>query len=138
MAANTAGQTASSLVNGAPVLHAQGRIVFDATAITATDYVEVFPGFVPQKVVWENITDRIRIEWYAGMAANSCIKTAANGTRTLEVTGVNGGITVPATGTVTVGGVSQGPASVGSFRVLQNATLAAILASKTCTWEAWG
>lgn len=138
MARNTAGQTISSLVGASPILHAQGRMVFDATAITAADYTQVDLGFNPTKVVWENVTDRIRVEWYQGMAANSCIKTAANGTRTLEVTGVNGGITVPATGTVTVGGVSQGPASVGSFRVLQNATLAAILASKTCTWEAWG
>ena len=58
------------------------------------------------------------IEWFEGMAANTCIKTAAAGTRTLETT--NGGVTVD----------SQG------FRVLQNATLAAILASKTCYWVA--
>ena len=138
MAANIAGQTASSLINGAPNLRAQGRIVFDGTAITVTDYLEVFPGFVPAYVRWENITDRTGFEWFTGMAANSCIKIAANGTRTLEVTGGNGGITIPPVGTVTVGGVSAGPASVGSFRVLQNATLAAILASKTCQWLAFG
>lgn len=138
MPANIAGQTASSLINGSPLLRAQGRIVFDATAIVATDYLEVFPGFVPTYVKFENITDRVCIEFYTGMAANSCIKTAAAGTRTLEVTGGNGGITVPPVGTVTVGGVSTGPASVGSFRVLQNATLAAILASKTCEWMAFG
>lgn len=54
------------------------------------------------------------------MAANTCLKTAAAGTRTLETS--NGGITVDENG----------------FRVLQNATLAAILASKTCFYEARG
>ena len=54
------------------------------------------------------------------MTANTCMKTAAAGTRTLETT--NGGITVDEKG----------------FRVLQNATLAAILASKTCFYEARG
>jgi hypothetical protein len=71
-------------------------------------------------VCWENVTDRVKVEWYEGMAADSCIKTAANGTRTLEVTGGNGGITVATKG----------------FSVLQNATLAAILASKTCNFLA--
>ena len=71
-------------------------------------------------MVWENATDRTRIEWFEGMAANTCIKTIAAGTRTLET--ANGGITVDERG----------------FRVLQNATLAAILASKTCYWQARG
>ena len=136
MAANIAGQTDTSTVNGAPELRAQGRKVYDATAITTTDYTQVSPGFVPTYVCWENITDRVKLEWYAGMAANSCIKTAAAGTRTLEVTGGNGGITVSTPGTVTVGGISTGPSSVGNFQVLQNATLGGILASKTCTWTA--
>lgn len=99
-----------------------GSAVFDATAIVAADSVVISLGFTPRYVVWENATDRIRIEWYNGMAANSCIKTAAAGTRTLEVTGGNGGITV----------------AQGQFSVLQNATLAAILASKTCYWYAIG
>jgi hypothetical protein len=62
-----------------------------------------------------NLTDRVEVEWFEGMA---CLKTAAAGTRTLETT--NGGITVDDKG----------------FRVLQNATLAAVLASKTCYYEA--
>ena len=57
-------------------------------------------------------------EWFEGMADNTCIKTAAAGTRTLEA--ANGGITVDAQG----------------FRVLQNATLGAVAASKTCYWVA--
>ncbi len=36
MARNSAGQTASNAVNGVPVLRMQGKIVYDATAITTT------------------------------------------------------------------------------------------------------
>lgn len=93
-----------------------GKVVFDATAITAADSVTIDVGFKPRRVTWINMTDRISGEWIEGMAANSCLKTAAAGTRTLEVTGGNGGITV----------------GERSFSVLQNATLALILASKDC------
>lgn len=100
---------------------AVGKVVFDATAITAADSVEITVGFKPRRVRWINMTDRVEGEWIEGMAANSCLKTAAAGTRTLEVTGGNGGITV----------------GEKSFSVLQNATLALILASKDCYYEAW-
>ena len=120
MAENTAGQTLTNAARDGAMRQAQGKVVFDATAITATDYVEIDCGFKPTKVTWENATDRVKGEWYHGMDDNSCIKTAAAGTRTLEVTGGNGGITVTERG----------------FRVLQNATLGLILASKTCYWKA--
>jgi len=130
MAINTAGQTVTgnSVPHDAPKVKV-GRIVFDATAITATDSVLVNLGFTPKYVAWENVTDRTKIEWYEGMAANTCIKTAAAGTRTLETT--NGGITICN---------SEGVADVNgkAFSVLQNATLAAILANKVCTWKAIG
>ena len=130
MAINIAGQTVTG--NGVPSDAPKtkvGRIVFDATAIVATDSVVVPLGFTPKYVAWENVTDRTKIEWYEGMAANTCIKTVAAGTRTLETT--NGGITVcTADGTANVDGKA--------FSVLQNATLAAILASKVCTWVAHG
>jgi hypothetical protein len=93
-----------------------GKVVFDATAITAADYIEIDVGFKPTYVKWENVTDRVSGEHYEGMADESCVKTAANGTKTLEVTGGNKGITLTTNG----------------FRVAQNATLALILASKTC------
>lgn len=130
MAINTAGQTVTgnSVPHDAPKVKV-GRIVFDATAITATDSVLVNLGFTPKYVAWENVTDRIKVEWYEGMAANTCIKTVAAGTRTLETT--NGGITIcDADGTAKTDGKA--------FAVLQNATLAAILASKVCTWKAIG
>lgn len=130
MAINIAGQTVTG--NGVPSDAPKtkvGRIVFDATAIVAADSVVVPLGFTPKYVAWENVTDRTKIEWYEGMAANTCIKTVAAGTRTLETT--NGGITVcTADGTANVDGKA--------FSVLQNATLAAILASKVCTWVAHG
>lgn len=97
---------------------ATGRVAFPATAIVATDYAEFDVGFRPKKVNFVNMTDRISGEFFEDMADNSCLKTAANGTRTLEVTG---GITLTDSG----------------FRVLQNATLALILASKTCYFEAY-
>ena len=105
-----------------PMQEVIGRVVYDATAIVATDSTTIDVGFTPRYVCWENVTDRVKIEWYEGMAADSCIKTAAAGTRTLEITSGNGGITV----------------SGRTFSVLQNATLAAILASKVCTFMARG
>lgn len=130
MAINTAGQTVTG--NQVPSDSPQykvGRIVFDATAITAADSTLVNLGFTPRYVCWENVTALVKVEWYEGMAANTCIKTAADGTRTLETT--NGGITIcDSDGTANVNGKA--------FSVLQNATLAAILASKVCTWVAHG
>lgn len=100
---------------------AVGRVVLPATAIVATDYAEFDVGFKPKKVNFVNITDRVSGQFFEGMADNSCLKHAAAGTGTLEVTGGNGGITLTENG----------------FRVSQNATLALILASKTCFFEAY-
>ena len=97
-----------------------GKIVLDATAITAADYIEVDVGFKPRYVSFQNVTDRIGVEHFQGMADESCIKTAANGTRTLEVTGGNKGITLTARG----------------FRIAQNATLAVVVASITTCYLA--
>jgi hypothetical protein len=119
-AANTAGQTKTYNPGQGTPAFAVGKDVIDATAITTTDYIEITVGFTPKYVKWENVTDRICGEWYEGMAADSCIKTAAAGTRTLEITSGNGGITV----------------ITGGFRVLQNSTLALVLASKTVAWRA--
>lgn len=95
-----------------------GKIVFDSTSITATDYIEITVGFKPRYVRVENITDRIAVEFWAGMTDDNCLKTAANGTKTLETT--NQGVTL----------VDRG------FRVSQNATLAVIAASKTLVYTA--
>ena len=97
-----------------------GSIVFDATSITTTDYIEIDVGFQPRHVNVTNATDRIVGVHFKGMADESCVKTAANGTQTLEVTGGNKGITLTARG----------------FRVDQNATLGLIAASKTLYFAA--
>lgn len=130
MAINTAGQTATgNAPKFDPPAMKTGRIVFDATAITTTDEVVVFVGFTPKYIVWENLTDRIKNEWYEGMAAESAVNTVAAGTRTLSVTGTNKGFTVcDADGTANTSG--------RYFKISQNATLGAILASKTTTWMA--
>ena len=121
MATNIAYSGAQSFAMDAPQL-AQGYITYPSTGITAADSTVIATGFKPRLVIWENLTDRIRGEWYEGMAANSCIKTIADGTRTLEVTGGNGGITVSDVG----------------FSVLQNDTLALLKASKVIAWRAEG
>ena len=88
-----------------------GKIVFDATAIVATDFIDINVGFKPRYVKVVNVTDRITCEYYAGMADNTCVKTAAAGTGTLETKGI----------TLTGRG----------FKVSQDAALALIAASKT-------
>ena len=118
MAINTAGQTVTFNASEFGTGFASGKIVFDATSITATDFIEVACGFKPKYVQFVNATDRIGVEHYLGMADDSCVKTAAAGTRTLETT--NQGVTLYDRG----------------FRVSQNATLAVIAASKTCYWIA--
>ncbi|MEN6547934.1 MAG: hypothetical protein ABFE07_18000 [Armatimonadia bacterium] len=118
MAENTAYTAANVSRSDGIVRRASGKITFPATAITAADYVAVECGFIPKRVIFMNITDGIRVEHYEGMTADTCIKTAAAGTVTLETT--NKGITLTSNG----------------FQVSQNATLAVIAASKVCHWVA--
>ena len=122
---NTVGPTQAGSAPSA----AAGRITFPATSITAADYVVVTCGFTPRYVQWMNVTGVVAAEWFEGMAADTCIKTAAAGTRTLETT--NKGITIcDSDGTANTAG--------NSFKVSQNATLVAILASQICNWRAIG
>ncbi|MES3041805.1 MAG: hypothetical protein V4730_11740 [Pseudomonadota bacterium] len=108
---------------------AAGRITYPATSIVAADYTLIECGFTPRYVQWCDVTSRIQIEWFEGMAADTCVKTAAAGTRTLETT--NLGITIcDAAGTANTAG--------RYFKVSQNATLAAILASEVINWRALG
>lgn len=139
MALNIAGQTpvpASGVASDGFAKYAAGSITFDATAITAADYVQISVGFIPKMIIWDNVTDRISNVWYDGMAAESAVNTVAAGTRTLSVTGSNKGFIV-GTGALTssASGTIPGP---GQFQISQNATLGAILASKVTRWQAWG
>lgn len=129
MANNTAFTTNLLSQDDHPPHNAVGRITFPATAIVAADHTTVTVGFTPRYVQWVDVTSRIQIEWFEGMAADTCVKTAVAGTRTLETT--NKGITIcDADGTPNTAG--------RSFKVSQNATLAAILASEICVFRAFG
>mgnify|MGYP000850313937 FL=1 len=120
MADNTAGQTRTVSNDQATAGgFATGKIVYDATAITATDYTRVETGFQPRYVEWENVTTLVKIEWSEGMTASQCLKTVAAGTRTLDTTA--NAVVVDSKG----------------FRILQNVTLDAITASDTCYWRAY-
>jgi hypothetical protein len=46
------------------------RLSFDATAITAADYVELKIGCKPRYVCVENFTDLTKLEWYEGVTTN--------------------------------------------------------------------
>ena len=128
MAVNSSGQTLSGNTPAAdPPKSKVGRVVFDGTSITAADYAVYSVGFTPRYIRYQNITDRIAVEWFEGMTADTCLKTAAAGTVTIETT--NKGITICD---------SDGTANTSGryFKVSQNATLAAIAASTTGTWIA--
>lgn len=108
---------------------ASGRITLGATGLTAADYIVQSLGFTPRYIRFWNVTDRICVEWFEGMAADTCLKTAANGTQTLETT--NKGLTVCDTdGTANTTG--------RAFKVSQNATLAVMAASTVSNWVAHG
>ena len=120
MADNILGQTKTVGNDQATGQFASGKVVFDATAIVATEYARIETGFQPRFVEWDNVTALIRIEWQEGFGANECLKTVSAGTRTLDSTAA--AVVVDSKG----------------FRILQNATLAAITASKTGYWRAYG
>lgn len=105
-----------------------GRFTHDAS-LTATDYLLFECGFTPKYVRVANITDSIDVEWFEGMAADTCRKTVLNGTRSLETT--NKGITITD---------SAGEPNVAGrcFCVSKNATLAVITADDVHTWIAIG
>lgn len=103
-----------------PMQFFEGKVVYDGTSITTTDYTRIACGFKPKYIRWTNLTDRIQIEWFEGMTASQCLLTVAAGTRTLDTTA--NAVVVDDRG----------------FAILQDGTLAAILASKTCLFVAWG
>lgn len=129
MAVNSTYTQSNGPTNDKPTNFASGRITFGADAITAADYVVQTLGFTPRYIKVENVTDRISAEWYEGMAQDTCVKTAAAGTKTLETT--NKGLAVcRSDGTQDTAG--------RCFSISQNATLAVIAASKVLNWVAWG
>lgn len=120
MAINTAGQTSTSTTSTDNTPYHEQVIVYDATAITATDYTRITTGFKPRRIRVTNLTDRTILEWSTSMPANKWVLHVAAGTITLDTT------------------ASALVIGERYFDVLQNATLALILASKTVLFEAWG
>lgn len=122
MAYNTTqtGRTDTVAPQSVPMQFVEGKVVYDATAITTTDYTRIAVGFKPKYIKWLNLTDRIQIEWYEGMTASQVLLTVAAGTRTLDTTA--NAVVVDDRG----------------FSILQDGTLAAIAASKTCCFTVFG
>lgn len=122
MAYNTTqtGRTDTVAAQSVPLQFAEGKVVYDSTSITATDYSRFAIGFKPKYLKFLNLTDRVQVEWYEGMTASQNMLTVAAGTRTLDTTA--SAIVVDDRG----------------FSILQNDTLGAIKASKTCCFVAYG
>lgn len=77
---------------------AVGRVTTDAGAAADTVFT---CGFAPRYIKFVDNTNRIMLEWFEGMAANTAIRTVAAGTRTLDV---SAGITP---GTAALGTLGQ-------------------------------
>lgn len=56
----------------------------DAAAPVAASYPV---GYKARAVTVDNVTDRIKFEWYEGMPSGHAVQTVAAGTRTLITTG---------------------------------------------------
>ncbi|MFM9922746.1 hypothetical protein VLK31_07130 [Variovorax sp. H27-G14] len=111
MADNTAGQTRTTAQDpGTPGI-AIGKVVFDATALTVGDDLFINCGFKPRYVKVRN-ANGVTVEFFEGMAEGSAFKLDVAGAATLSG----------------AAGVKTDPRG---FRVSQNATLAAVVASQT-------
>lgn len=78
----TSSEYPAQSVNRAPYGY---RHLDDAASPAA---IQVYPGFKPRYVCIENVTDRIKYEWYQGMTQGHYLKTVAAGTRTLATDSV--------------------------------------------------
>lgn len=90
------------------------------TAVAADATITI--GFTPRYVKVINVTDRIAIEWWKdalSASTDTCVKTAAAGTVTLEV--ANKGIVV----------------TTGAFKISSNAALAVLVSNKQLAWVAY-
>lgn len=126
MAINIAGQTATRTISGDNPQYTEQTVVYDATAIVATDYTRFDAGFKARKVCITNLTDRVILEWNSSFPANTWVKHAPAAT-----TPVSSVLTLDTTANALV-------INDRSVDVLQNAALGLVLASKTVHFEAWG
>ena len=112
-----------------------GRHLDDA-ATPAAKAVEV--GFTPRKARLVNLTDRIEWEWNYGQASGTTLKTAANGTRTLDTSDV--AIAVASTDTGTLDTADSAVNTPVRVRASYNITFAAavLLQNKQYHFEIYG
>ena len=78
----------SSTSSAANLLHFANGSHLDSGGSPADASIKL--GFIPRFVQVVNETDRITFEWYEGIASEAGVKTAANGDRTLETSGLIG------------------------------------------------
>lgn len=80
MAENTTYLITNKTTDDDPQLDTFFRLSFDATAITATDYIELKVGTKPRYVCVENFIDRVKLEWYEGVTVNVSAGSFVSGT----------------------------------------------------------
>lgn len=87
--------------------------------------------FRPRYIRVVDETTRVEYEWFEGMAANNCLKTAAAGTRTLDT----GGAIFPNPVT-SVQSNADNPAETGQYYAFSIAA-ASIAQNDQLRWQAW-
>lgn len=121
-----------NLSNGRLVHLASGSFTDDAASPAA---YSVDIGFRPRYICFEDVTDRIKFEWYEGMALTNTIKTVAAGTRTLDTSSA---IVVPAGtsgGAFASTGLENSPPGTQPGGTITFAA-AVVLQNKLNTWRA--
>ena len=96
---------------------ASGRHLDDA-ATPALKAITI--GFLPRKVRWVNLTDRIEWEWMTGQANGPTLKTVAAGTRTLDTVDVAISVASADTGAAPVTVKGTYVVTIAAAVILQN------------------
>jgi hypothetical protein len=92
-------------------------------------------GFIPSYILFVNLTDRIKYEWFDGMTVLHSLKTAVDGTMTEETTGGFTPQQVPAT---SGSGTGAGTNSPGGVTAPLGYTFGTITQNKQYYWYAVG
>jgi hypothetical protein len=107
-------------------------------ATMAAGVITLTLGFVPKYFMIENITDRVKQEWYDVMNSGDYLETAAAGTRTLETDDKL--VITERTGSGAVGGTSSGGSADTSASGVVTITVdsAIVTDNDTVIWVAYG
>lgn len=131
--------------NTGPVQRTQGSISGTYTAASdvstttnatmAAGVTTITLGFVPTRFKITNATQRISYEWFDNLSAGNFIKTVANGTVTLETSGMTVSLRTGAGGSTTQAGGSADTAASGVVSIT-NTTI--ITDNDNVVWVAEG